>query len=77
MILTNVHTVKKHCLRLLFYFIALKEDTEIQTDEDKSSPDEGTPHVSSNQTARPNVSQQVNQNTTIVVVHSCSQDTKL
>lgn len=61
----------------MFSFTALKENTEIKADEDKSSPDEVTPHVSSNHTATPNVSQDVNQNSTMVFMDSCPQDTKL
>lgn len=55
----------------------LKEETEDQGDEDKSSADEVTRHVSSNHTATPNVSQDVSQNATMVLMHSCPQDTKL
>ena len=62
---------------MLFAFIELKDDTEIQVDEDKSSADEVTPNVSPNHTATPNVSQDVNQNTNAVVMYSCPQDTKL
>jgi len=57
---------------------ALNENTEIQAGEDKSVSDEVTPQSSSNHTATPNVSQEVNQNTTtMVLMHSFPQDTKL
>ena len=50
---------------------------EIQVDEDKSSPDEATPPSLSNDTATLNVPQDVNQNTTMMVLmHSCPEDTK-
>ena len=66
----------------MFAFIALKESTEIQADEDKPSTDEVTLQVSSNHrdtmhTEIPNVSQDVNQNATTVLMPSCSLDTKL
>ena len=62
---------------LIAYFTALKESTEIQADKDKSSPDEVTSQFSSSNTATPNVSQDVNQNTTMVVMEPYPQDTKL
>jgi len=58
-------------------FIALNENTEIQANEDKSSPDEVTSKFSSIDTATPNVSQDVNLNTTVVLMPSYPQDTKL
>jgi len=60
----------------LFDFIALKESKEIQAEEDKSPTDEVTPQSSSNHSAALNVPQDVIQNTTMVLMHSCSQDTK-
>ncbi|XP_020601266.1 uncharacterized protein LOC110040380 [Orbicella faveolata] len=56
---------------------AVKENTEIQADEDKSPSDEITPQSSSNHTATLNVSQDVSQNTTMVLMHSYPQDTKM
>ena len=53
------------------------ENTEIQADEDKSPPDEVTSKFSSIDTATPNVSQDVNLNTTVVLMPSDPQDTKL
>jgi hypothetical protein len=73
----NVYLITPSMLIVCFYNIALKEDTDIQADEDKSSPDEVTSQVSSNHTETPNVSQDVNQNTTMDLMHSCPQDTKL
>lgn len=52
------------------------ENVEIQVDENKSSPDVATPPSSSNPTATLSVSQDVNQNTTLVFMHSCPEDTK-
>ena len=73
------NTVYAYCLLLS---VALKENREIQADEDKPLPDEVTLQVSSNHrdtmhTATPNVSQDVNQNTTTVLMPSCPLDTKL
>jgi len=53
------------------------KDKDIQADEDKCSPDEVTSQFSSNDTATPTVSLDVNQDTTVVLMHSCSQDSKL
>ena len=72
---TKRYTTERLCL--LFAFIELKRDTGVQGDEDKSSSDEATPHVSSNNTATPNVAQDASQNTTMALMHSCPQDTKL
>jgi len=51
-------------------FIALNENTEIQANEDKSSPDEVTSKFSSIDAATPNVSQDVNLNTTVALMPS-------
>lgn len=64
----------------MFAFIALKENIEIQADEDKPIPDEVTLQASSNHTmhrATPSVSQDVNQNSTTVLMLSFPLDTKL
>ena len=63
-----------YCLLL---FIAIKENTEIQTDEDKSSADEVNSQFSSIDSANPNVPQDISQNTAMVLMHSYPQDAKL
>lgn len=58
---------------LIFAFIEPNEDTEAQEQEDKSPPDDVVLQFPSEHTA----SQNVNQNTAVVMMPSCPEDTKL